>query len=99
MSQFDVFHAKHGAGYLLDCQSDLLSQLNTRFCVPLLPPEIAPAPARRLNPSFEIEQREVIMVTQFAAAIPVRDLSEQVATLAERRYLISNALDMLITGY
>ncbi len=99
MSQFDVFRAKHDAGYLLDCQPDLLSQLNTRFCVPLLPPEIAPAPARRLNPAFEIEQREVIMVTQFAAAVPVRDLGEQVATLAERRYLISNALDMLITGY
>jgi hypothetical protein len=36
-----VFALKSG-GYVLDCQADLLSDLNTRFVVPLLPESKAP---------------------------------------------------------
>lgn len=42
------------AGYLLDVRADILGDLNTRVVVPLMRPEDAPAPARRLNPMFEI---------------------------------------------
>tara|TARA_Y100001001_G_scaffold162539_1_gene189339 strand:+ start:1457 stop:1615 length:159 start_codon:yes stop_codon:yes gene_type:complete len=52
MSRFDIFENEEGAGYLLDVQSDLLSGLNTRVVVPLLPKSSAPFPAQRLNPVF-----------------------------------------------
>jgi len=42
MSRFDIFENEQGAGYLLDVQSDLLSGLNTRVVVPLLPNEVDP---------------------------------------------------------
>jgi toxin CcdB len=99
MAKFDVFRRRAGEGYLLDCQADLLSQLNTRFVVPLLPVEEAPKPAARLNPVFELEGKSYAMMTQFAAAVLVGELGERVASLADRDIEIINALDMLISGF
>jgi toxin CcdB len=99
MARFDVFTNEGGSGYLLDIQADLLDHLNTRLVVPLLPRDLAPAPAKRLNPLFEIEGRICIMATQFAAAIPASRLRRRVASLVKAEYQVSNALDMLLYGY
>ena len=48
-------------------QADLLSHLNTRVVVPLLPESIGPAPAQTLNPRFKIRGETVVMATQFMA--------------------------------
>ena len=99
MAKFDV-HARHGGpGYLLDCQADLLCDLNTRFVVPLLPEEEAPRPAGRLNPVFEVQGQRVIMVTQFASAVLARDLGDHISSLIGEQDAIGNALDMLICGF
>lgn len=55
---------------MLDVQSDLLGDLNTRVVVPLLKIGEAPLPAKRLNPVFQIEGVEVMMATQFLSAVP-----------------------------
>lgn len=99
MARFDVYRGTGKADMLLDCQSDLLRDLNTRFVVPLQLPKNAPQPARRLNPVFEVEGRSYVMVTQFAAAIPVRECGSFVVSLATEDTAIMNALDMLISGY
>ena len=99
MARFDVY-ARHGqSGFLLDCQADLLGELNTRLVVPLLPEATAPRPARRLNPIFEIGGERLVMVTQFASAIPVRELGTLLGSLTAREHEIGNALDMLINGF
>ncbi len=54
MARFDVYPYQGGQGLLLDVQADLLEHLNTRVVVPLLPMDLTPKPARRLNPVFEI---------------------------------------------
>ncbi|HMG48466.1 MAG TPA: CcdB family protein [Allosphingosinicella sp.] len=99
MAKYDVFARRSGAGYLLDCQADLLSQLNTRFVVPLLPAREAPKPAARLNPIFDLEGGSYVMTTQFAAAVPVAELGERIASLGDQDTVILNALDMLISGF
>ena len=99
MAKFDVYRLRDGNGYLLDCQADLLSGLNTRFVVPLLPVDEAPAAAARLNPIFEIQGTSCVMVTQFAAAVPVSELKVRITSLGEHGFTIGNALDMLISGY
>ena len=99
MARFDVFRPKTGGGYLLDCQADILRHLNTRFCVPLMPPEEAPIAGERLNPEFRVAGEQVRMVTQFAGAVPVRELGKVVDNLTEEHSTIVNALDMLTTGY
>ena len=99
MARFDIFENKGGAGYLLDVQSDLLSGLNTRVVVPLLPQSSAPSPAQRLNPVFNIEGQEVVMATQYMAAVSEGELRAGAGSLAEQQDEISSALDMLFLGF
>lgn len=99
MPRFSVFKNPDGAGYLLDVQADLLDHLNTRVVVPLLPLNVAPVPAKSLNPVFEVEGEPVAMVTQFLAAVPVHMLKTAVANFEARRHDITNALDLLFQGF
>lgn len=98
MARFDVYRNRSGTGLLLDCQADLLSGLETRLVVPLLPPPDAPLPARHLNPAFDIGGERHVMVTQYAAAIETRELGPKVASLADRDHEIMKALNFLLTG-
>jgi len=98
MAQFDVFEGPSEDGLLLDCQSDVLSDLNTRLAVPLMLPSRAPAPGRNLNPEFEVAGERYLMVTQYTAAIEVGRLGRKVASLESESHRITNALDFLITG-
>ena len=45
-----------------------MQPFNTRVVVPLLPLEDAPKPAATLNPLFDIDGVEHVMVTQYMAA-------------------------------
>ena len=98
MARFDVYRLASGS-LVLDCQADILSSLKTRFVVPLLPVEEAPHPAARLNPIFSFGGESHVMVTQFAAAMPLKEVTEAIASLEAEEVAISNALDMLLTGY
>lgn len=99
MARFDVFRNPEGPGCLLDIQADLLSHLNTRIVVPLLPAATAPKPARTLNPCFEMGDETLVMTTQFMAAVPASMLRAPVANLAMRREEIVAALDLLMQGF
>lgn len=97
MAQFDVLCLKSG-DWVIDCQTDLLDGINTRFVVPLSPPENAPPTRPRLNPIFDVAGEQRVMVTQFAGAIALSELDRTVASLASEEYVIKNAIDMLIGG-
>jgi toxin CcdB len=99
MPQFDVYRNVAEPGYLLDWQSDALSGLTTRVVVPLLPPDYAPLPTRRLNPTLRVGAEDVVMMTHFALAVPQRVLGDAVGSLAHEHNTIMNAFDMLLTGY
>lgn len=98
MAQFDVHVDPTGDGLWLDCQTDLLSYLNTRLVVPLMLPELAPKPAGRLNPAFDLDGERRLMVTQYAAAVEAKRLGPVVASLSDKGREIINALDVLLTG-
>lgn len=99
MARFDVYQNTSDSGYLLDVQSDLLGDLNTRVVVPLLPEAQAPKPAQRLNPEFKIERTRVVMATQYMAAIPKLELKTPICNLAGQQHDITAALDMLFLGF
>ncbi|SIT86536.1 CcdB family protein [Pontibaca methylaminivorans] len=99
MARFDVYTRPGGTGYVLDVQADILSGLNTRIVVPLLPLSDAPAPAKRLNPVFEVGSEQHVMVTQFMAAVPRALLRRPVSSLAEQDSEIMAALDMALVGF
>lgn len=97
MAQFDVY--SYGGGFLMDVQADLMDGLNSRLAVPLLPIEVAPKPANRLNPVFTVGGARYVMGTQFMAAVPVAELAEKRGSLAHRRHDIKAAIDMIFDGF
>lgn len=98
MARFCVHRLSDGA-YVLDCQSDLLDHLTTRFAVPLVPLDDVGTPMARLNPQFEVDGQRLVMMTQFSGAVPARSLGNIVLSLRDQDYDISKALDMLLTGF
>ena len=97
MPQFDVYRTAQGE-LLLDCQSDALGHLTTRLATPLMPPNRAPERRPQMNPVFEINGQPYVMVTQFAAAVRIRELRDRFANLETHRLEIIGAIDMLLTG-
>lgn len=96
MARHDVYR---GAGaYLLDCQSDYLGGLDTRFVVPLLPEGKVPK-VHRLNPVFSIEGERVVMATQLGSSVQTRQLRDPITSLADQHDVIMNTFDVLLTGY
>ena len=93
-----VYANAEGEGYLLDVQANLLGQLDTRVVVPLLALDIAPKPAKVLNPVFEIDGRPHSMATQFLAAVPRRLLQREILSLESQAHVIVGALDCLFQG-
>ena len=98
MAQFDVHRLKSSDTLVIDCQSELLEQLNTRLVVPLIPREAAPTPADRLNPIFTIGGEEYVMFTQFAAAVRREDVGDVRFSLSDHSFEVIGALDVLISG-
>jgi toxin CcdB len=98
MPRFSVDVNPEGPGYLLDAQANLLSHLNNRMVVPLLPKNSAPTPAQTLNPQFDVDGTACVMVTQFMAAVPARLLQTQVLSLDDRSHEVISALDCLFQG-
>ena len=95
MAQFDVCRVRGGV-LVVDCQADLLSDLPTRFVVPLRSPDLE-APDRLL-PVFDIAGGRLAMVTPLARSIAVRDIEAVVTSLAAQEYRVKAALDVLISG-
>ena len=78
MARFDVYPnpGRHASAtpYLLEVQSDLLDELDSRVVIPLrdaaqFPPVRLP---ERLMPTFEIEGKPFVLETPKLAAVPLR---------------------------
>ena len=96
MAQFDVHRLADGL--VVDCQSDLLLQIDSRFVVPLVPRSEALKVAAGLNPIFAIDDQDYVMLTQAAAAVRRRELGAIVASLREHASEVTRALDILVAG-
>ncbi|MDQ7774994.1 MAG: CcdB family protein [Paracoccus aminovorans] len=99
MARFALYPDPDRGGYLLDVQSDLLSDLNTRVVVPLMPLDQAPRPATILNPVFDIHEIPHAMVTQFLSAVPASLLRRPAGSLAGQSEAVTRALDFLYQGF
>ncbi len=101
MAQFDVYENSNRDTvelfpYLLDVQNNLFSSLQTRVFVPL---GVGIQPIRHLNPTFNIEGKEVVMSTANMAGISLNACGEKVLSLEEKRNEIIDALDFLVNGF
>lgn len=104
MPQFTVHRnpnpATRGAvPLLLDVQSDLLEELDTRVVVPLhRSSSLKGGVIKTLMPDVEVDGSTYTAVTPQLAGIPKKSLGAKVASLSARRYDIVAALDLLVTG-
>ncbi|MFP4301975.1 MAG: CcdB family protein [Alkalispirochaetaceae bacterium] len=105
MAQFDIHlnsdeRTRERTPYLLDVQSELLSDLATRIVVPLRPvTEEEPWMISRLHPVITHGEKSYAAVVSELAGIPVGLLSGRVGDAGAQRADIIAAIDLLITGF
>lgn len=98
MARFEVFHLR--GGLALDCQADILHRMPTRFVVPLELPDPALIVDELLNPVFRVRAEALVMVTQLAGTVRLRDLGEIAGVLSDEadQRAVQRAIDLLTTG-
>lgn len=105
MGQFAVHRnsnpdSKAKVPYLLDVQSNLISELDTCVVVPLYPAKAMKGrTVRNLMPSLEIEGKAFVMATPEMAGVSRRALGPVVADVAHMRAEILSAIDFLLLGF
>lgn len=105
MARFDIYanlgsHAKT-TPYLLDVQSDLLDDLESRVVIPLRSLQNFPKVnlPTRLTPIITIDRKEFLLETPKMAAVPKRMLRSPVTSLRNTQDEITAALDFLFYGF
>ncbi|MEO8062409.1 MAG: CcdB family protein [Pseudomonadota bacterium] len=105
MPQFSVYRNKNSRTkstfpLLLDVQTDLLEDLQTRVVIPLTKAAtLTRKPMSQLTPAIEHEGSLYLLMTPLLAGIARGDLGAEAGTLAEHRKEIIGAMDFLLTGF
>lgn len=105
MARFDVYRnsGAHAADtpYLLDVQSNLLAELETRIVVPMRRRDRFPLVRlpSNLTPVFMVEGVECILETPKLAAVPLKILKSPIESLVVSQFEIVAALDFLFHGF
>jgi len=85
--------------FIVDVQSDLLEDLNSRVVIPLsLDKETNNTNAKNLCPVFDIEGKNYILLTHQMTSVPASLLKKNAGSLKKYRYEILGAIDILLTG-
>lgn len=104
MSQYCVYenlneNSKKIYPYLLDVQSTLLLDLETRMVIPLMyKDKIVKGIISNLNPIITIKKKEYVLLTQQMAGISKSQMRLFVCDCLGERHKILAAIDFLITG-
>ena len=101
MARFDAYKFKSASvPMVLDVQTNLLSDLQTRVVVPLVPlskaeKEVLP----RLKPILQINGKDYVLMTTDIGTIRTKDLGTIAANLKDQHHTITGALDFLFQGF
>lgn len=104
MAQFVLYNnpnrsTKKEFPYLLDVQSHLLSDLETRVVVPVAKlSSLTTKPISNLCPIIKCGNEKLVLMTQQIAGIPINKIGKPIAELDHYRSEIISALDFLISG-
>lgn len=105
MAQFDVYQnpsSRTGKDMplLVDIQSSLLDQLDTRIVIPLIRPSaLAGERIDYLYPEVFYGEETLSLLTTQISAINKSRLEQAVGSLRDQRDSILRALDFVISGY
>jgi toxin CcdB len=105
MPQFTVYRNKSARSktlfpLLVDVQSDLLEDLQTRAVIPLSKAaSLTRNPLSHLMPVLKLDGEAYVLMTPELAAVAQTDLGAATGSLAGQRDAILAALDFLLTGF
>jgi len=86
--------------FVVDVQSDLLEQLQTRVVIPLTRTAgLAKKPLSHLTPALTFDGETYVLMTPQLAGVARSDLGAPAGSLAGERHAIVAAMDFLLTGY
>jgi toxin CcdB len=86
--------------FLVDVQSDLLEQLQTRVVIPLTRTAgLAKKPLSHLTPALKFDGESYLLMTPQLAGVARSDLGAPAGSLAAERDAIVAAMDFLLAGY
>jgi toxin CcdB len=104
MSQYHIYEnlnptSKQTYQYLIDVQTTLLTDLETRIVIPVaLKSKFGKGIIKNLNPLITINKKDYVIITQQISAIPINQLGSAVCDCLSSRQEILAAIDFLITG-
>ena len=84
--------------FLMDVQSNLLSDLDARVVVPLVRSASFGRPASRLPPVFTVGGQQVVMATHLVAAVRRSTLGARITSPHDHRDVIIGAIDVSWSG-
>jgi toxin CcdB len=105
MAQFTVYRNKNPRSkstypLLVDIQSDLLEDLQTRVVIPLTKTAaLAKKPLTHLTPVLAFGGENYVLMTPQLAGIGRAELGAAVGSLANERQTIVAAMDFLLSGF
>jgi toxin CcdB len=105
MPQFAVYRNKNLRGsalypLLVDVQSELLEDLQTRVVIPLVRSSgFTDFPLRFVMPTIDLEGERYVLMTPQLAGVSRADLGPHTGSAAVESRAISTALDILVRGF
>ena len=99
MPQFDVFGLRGRSGLFVSIQHDALVGHATTVLIPLVPIASASLPVSRLNPVFNMDGEQLILLTQAMSAVRNSELERKGTSLSHERDRIVSAIDFLVVGF
>jgi toxin CcdB len=105
MLQFAVYLNKNLRGrasfpMLVDVQSELLQDLQTRVVVPLIKrAAFTGFPLGLLMPTIQVEDEPYVFMAPQIAGVSLEDLGPQTGSAAAHSRAISTAMDILLRGF
>jgi toxin CcdB len=105
VAQFTVYRNRNARSkaifpLLVDVQSDLLDELQTRVVIPLSKAAaLTKRPVSQLTPVIEFEESPYVLVTPQLAGIARSELGAPTGSVARDRDTILAAMDFLLLGF
>jgi toxin CcdB len=103
MGQFDLYENQNTQTnetypFLLDIQSDILGDLNTRLTVPLA---VSPKQYKSLpfTPMIEVHGKAYMVMFHLMASYPINEYGSVIGNLEKDRSMLLSAYDFMIQGY
>jgi len=104
MPQFDVYlnpsrSTKKAYPYLVDIQSEIVSEIATRIVLPLARrSELKEQEMKKLTPVVSYDNEKLLIMTPQISAVPAKILMKPLGSLAHFRDEIIASLDFAISG-